>query len=76
MISCVGIFGLAAFARVQRMKVVSIRKVTQRARVFPVKLVTADFVLLSFTAILMAVPVCVLFEQYATVLSYRAWFLW
>ncbi len=60
-ISCLGIFGLAAFTAAQRTKEIGVRKVVG-ASVFNVwQLLSKDFVLLVFIAFLIATPVAYFF---------------
>ncbi len=60
-ISCLGIFGLAAFTAAQRTKEIGVRKVVG-ASVFNVwRLLSKDFVLLVFFAFLIATPVAYFF---------------
>ncbi|GAB2704843.1 ABC transporter permease [Mucilaginibacter koreensis] len=56
-ISCLGLFGLAAFSAEQRIKEIGVRKVLGASTTGIVKLLSADFLKLVFAAIIIAVPV-------------------
>jgi putative ABC transport system permease protein len=56
-ISCLGLFGLAAFSAEQRNKEIGIRKVLGASATSIVQLLTADFVRLVIIAILVACPI-------------------
>jgi putative ABC transport system permease protein len=77
-ISCLGIFGLAAFTAAQRTKEIGVRKVVG-ASVFNLwKLLSKDFVLLVFISFLIATPVAYYFmhnwlQQYAYRTNIQWW---
>jgi ABC-type antimicrobial peptide transport system permease subunit len=56
-ISCLGLFGLAAFMAEQRMKEISVRKVLGASSSRVVALLTTDFVKLVLIALLVAIPI-------------------
>ncbi|MDN3203316.1 ABC transporter permease [Algoriphagus sediminis] len=56
LISCLGLFGLAAYTVEQRTKEIGIRKVLGASSKGVIKLITKDFVLLVFVAIIIAFP--------------------
>lgn len=56
-ISCLGLFGLAAFMAEQRMKEISVRKVLGASSTRVVALLTTDFVKLVLIALLIAIPI-------------------
>jgi putative ABC transport system permease protein len=56
-ISCLGLFGLAAFMAEQRMKEISVRKVLGASSSRVVALLTSDFVKLVLIALLIAIPI-------------------
>ena len=57
LISCLGLFGLAAFSAEQRMKEIGVRKVLGASEAGLVRLLSADFLRLTFIAFLIAAPV-------------------
>jgi len=77
LISCLGIFGLAAFAASQRNKEIGIRKVLG-ATVFNVwKLLSRDFVVLVIISVLLAVPLAYYYiNQWLQQYSYRIEISW
>ncbi|MHA7128201.1 ABC transporter permease [Algoriphagus namhaensis] len=56
LISCLGLFGLAAYAVEQRTKEIGIRKVLGASSQVVIRLITRDFVLLVLVAVLIAFP--------------------
>jgi ABC-type antimicrobial peptide transport system permease subunit len=76
-ISCLGIFGLAAFAASQRNKEIGIRKVLG-ATVFNVwKLLSRDFVVLVIISVLLAMPLAYYYiNQWLQQYSYRIDISW
>jgi ABC-type antimicrobial peptide transport system permease subunit len=57
LISCLGLFGLAAFTAERRLKEIGIRKVLGSTELSIIYLLSADFTKIVFTAILIALPV-------------------
>src|SRR5690606_8789275 len=57
LISCLGLFGLAAFTAERRRKEIGIRKVLGSSEVQIVYLLSGDFTKLVFISILMAIPI-------------------
>lgn len=57
LISCLGLFGLAAFSAEQRNKEIGVRKVLGASVISIVQLLSADFLKLVFIALLIAIPV-------------------
>jgi ABC-type antimicrobial peptide transport system permease subunit len=62
-ISCLGIFGLAAFAASQRNKEIAIRKVLGASVISVWKMLSRDFVLLVVISIIVAVPLAYFFSN-------------
>ncbi|MEM9329287.1 MAG: FtsX-like permease family protein [Bacteroidota bacterium] len=62
-ISCLGIFGLAAFTAERRIKEIGIRKVLGATRSDIVAMLSKDFILLVLVAIIIALPIAYLFMQ-------------
>jgi putative ABC transport system permease protein len=60
-ISCLGLFGLAAYTAEQRLKEIGVRKVLGATRISLVRLLSKDFVLLVLLAFLIASPVAYYF---------------
>ena len=62
-ISCLGIFGLAAFTAERRIKEIGIRKVLGATPSHIVLMLSKDFILLVFVSIVIALPVAYIFMQ-------------
>jgi ABC-type antimicrobial peptide transport system permease subunit len=63
-ISCLGLFGLAAFTAERRRKEIGIRKVLGSSEFRIVYLLSSDFTKLVFTAIVIAIPAAYLITKY------------
>ena len=63
MISCLGLFGLAAFSAEQRTKEIGIRKVLGASTAGIVSLLSTDFLLLVILALLLASPLAYFFME-------------
>ena len=71
-ISCLGLFGLAAFTAERRLKEIGIRKVMGSSVMGIVYLLSGDFNKVVFTAILLAFPISyVVIEQWLNTFAYR-----
>ena len=64
LISCMGLFGLAAFAAEQRVKEIGVRKVLGASVLSITSLLARDFLKLVFLAILIASPIAYFFMQH------------
>jgi len=64
LISCLGLFGLAAFTAERRLKEIGIRKVLGSSELSIIYLLSADFTKIVFTAILIALPVSYVAVKY------------
>lgn len=78
-ISCLGLYGLAAFSAERRTKEIGIRKVMGSSSFNIVVLLSADFTKIVFAAIIMAMPVSYLIadewlEQFAYRISLSHWY--
>jgi putative ABC transport system permease protein len=76
-ISCIGLFGLAMFAGVQRTKEIGIRKVMGASISDIFTLLTKDFILLVLLAFIIASPIAwLLFNKWLQEFAYRISISW
>jgi predicted permease len=76
-ISCLGLFGLAAFATQKRTKEIGVRKVLGASEAGIVALLSKDFIKLVAFALIIAFPIASwLMEQWLQGFSYRVSFTW
>jgi putative ABC transport system permease protein len=77
LISCLGLFGLTAFASAQKEKEIGIRKVLGASAVHIVKLLSYDFMKLVLLSILIAIPACWwVMHQWLEGFAYRETLQW
>ena len=79
LISCLGLFGLAAFTTERRRKEIGIRKVMGSSEANIVMLLSADFSKMVFTGILIALPISYLIarswlDKFAYSIKLEAWY--
>lgn len=71
-ISCLGIFGVAAFTAERRIKEIGIRKVLGATTSSIVMMLSKDFIILVFAAIILALPISYFFmEDWLTQFAYK-----
>ena len=72
LISCLGLFGLAIFTAERRLKEIGVRKVLGASTSSIVMMLSKDFILLVFIAIIIALPIAYLFtKDWLTQFAYR-----
>jgi ABC-type antimicrobial peptide transport system permease subunit len=72
LISCLGLFGLAAFTAERRLKEIGIRKVMGSSEAGIVRILSGDFIKLVFLAIMIAIPLSyILLKQWLEGFAYR-----
>ena len=79
LISCLGLFGLAAFTAERRLKEIGIRKVLGASELKIIYLLSADFTRIVFVAIIIALPISYLLtkdwlDDFAYKISLAVWY--